>query len=80
MFWKIILWAFFIYIIYRFVFEFLIPVYKATQKIKKGFRDMQDKANEDINQQQKNTSATNADASQNKKEMLGEYIDFEEVK
>ncbi|MEJ0104213.1 MAG: hypothetical protein WDO19_17340 [Bacteroidota bacterium] len=74
MFWKIILWAFLIYIIYRFVFEFLIPVYKATQKIKKGFRDMQEKANENMNRQEQNTSATNADANQNKKETLGEYI------
>jgi hypothetical protein len=80
MFWKIILWAFLIYIIYRFVFEFLIPVYKATQKIKKGFRDMQEKANENMNSKQQNTSATDADASQNKKETLGEYIDFEDVK
>jgi hypothetical protein len=80
MFWKIILWAFLIYIIYRFVFEFLIPVYKATQKIKKGFRDMQEKANENMNQQQPNTSATNDDPNQNKKETLGEYIDFEDVK
>ena len=80
MFWKIILWAFLIYIIYKFVFEFLIPVYKATQKIKKGFRDMQEKANENGNRQQQNTSATDTDTNQNKKETLGEYIDFEDVK
>ena len=80
MFWKIILWAFLIYIIYRFVFEFLIPVYKATQKIKKGFRDMQEKANGNVNHQQQNTSATNNDTNESKKETLGEYIDFEDVK
>ena len=80
MFWKIILWAFLIYIIYRFVFEFLVPVYKATQKIKKGFRDMQEKVNENVNQQQQNASSTNSDTNQNKKETLGEYIDFEDVK
>jgi len=53
-----------------------LPVYKTTRKIKKGFRDMQEKANENVNKQQQNASAAN----QSPKETLGEYIDFEEVK
>ena len=79
MFWKIILWGFFIYILYRFVFEFLVPVYKATQKLKKGFRDIQEKANENAKEQQ-TASAASVNPNENKKEPLGEYIDFEEVK
>jgi hypothetical protein len=76
---KIFLLCFFLYILYRFVFEFLLPVYKATQKIKKGFRDMHEKANENINQQE-NTSAAGPNNNSSKKQTLGEYIDFEEVK
>jgi len=81
MFWKIIFIGFLLYILYRFVFGFILPVYKATQNIKKGFRDIQEKANDHMRQQQVgqqnqqqpgNTSA--------KQESLGEYIDFEEVK
>jgi hypothetical protein len=81
MFWKIIFLGFLLYILYRFVFGFILPVYKTTQNIKKGFRDMQEKANEQMRQQQGgqqnqqppgNTSA--------RQESLGEYIDFEEVK
>jgi hypothetical protein len=80
MFWKIILLAFFIYIIYRFVFEFLIPVYKATQKIKKGFRDVQEKANDNMNFQQQKPPTGNTGTDPGQKETLGEYIDYEDVK
>ncbi len=77
---KILLLGFFLYILYRFVFEFLLPVYKTTQKIKKGFRDIQEQANQNVKNQQQATSTTSSDSSPKNKEMLGEYIDFEEVK
>lgn len=77
---KILLLGFFLYILYRFIFEFLLPVYKTTQKIKQGFRDMQEKANQNMNDQQQATNGGSKDKNPNKKEMLGEYIDFEEVK
>ena len=77
---KILLLGFFLYILYRFVFEFLLPVYKTTQKIKKGFRDMQEQANQHTNNQQQTTNTTSTDNKSNKKEILGEYIDFEDVK
>ncbi len=77
---RILLLGFFLYILYRFIFEFLLPVYKTTQKIKKGFRDMQEQADQNMNNQQQTTNAGTADSNPNKKEVLGEYIDFEEVK
>ncbi len=80
MFLKIFLLCFFLYVLYRFVFEFLLPVYKATQKIKKGFRDIHEKANENMNKQQQNDSTAGQNTNSSKKKTLGEYIDFEEVK
>ena len=81
MFWKIIFLGISLYILYRFVFGFILPVYKTTQQIKKGFRDMQQKANEQANQQQasqdNSRKSTSADTN---KQPLGEYIDYEEVK
>ncbi|MGC4035432.1 MAG: hypothetical protein QM764_05675 [Chitinophagaceae bacterium] len=74
---KIFLICFFLYILYRFVFNFLLPVYKTTQKLKKGFRDMHEKVNEANNNQQK---ATQQPQPEQKKEQLGEYIDFEDIK
>jgi hypothetical protein len=57
-----------------------LPVYKATQKIKKGFRDIHEKANENMNKQQQNDSTAGQNTNSSKKKTLGEYIDFEEVK
>jgi hypothetical protein len=76
---KIISLGFLLYILYKFVFEFLVPVFNATRKIKKGFRDMKQQASGNMNQQQAN--ATNAPTSgEKKKEPIGDYIDFEEIK
>lgn len=79
MFWKIIFLGFLLYILYRFVFGFILPVYKTTQNIKKGFRDIQEKANEQMRQQQGGQQNQQQPVS-GKQESLGEYIDFEEVK
>lgn len=81
MFWKIIFLGFLLYILYRFVFGFILPVYKTTQNIKKGFRDMQEKANDHMRQQQAGQQNQQQPVSTSgKQESLGEYIDFEEVK
>jgi hypothetical protein len=79
MFFKILLLGFFIYIVYRFVFSFLLPVYKTTQKIKQGFREMQEQANRQSGNAGEGNDATDSNKMQDK-EILGEYIDFEEVK
>jgi len=75
---KIILWGIVIYFIYRFVFNVVMPVSKATSQMKDKIREMQDaqmrqqqQNNEPVHQQQPQESSTNK---------AGEYIDFEEVK
>ena len=86
MFLKIISLAILFYILYKFVFEFLLPIFKATRNFKKGFREMQERAN--MNQQAGNTTNGNgqyngngsASAGEKKKEPVGDYIDFEEIK
>ncbi len=40
---------FLIYIIYKLIFEFIVPVYQSTKKIKKQFGDMQSKMQQDMN-------------------------------
>ncbi|MES1217018.1 MAG: DUF4834 family protein [Bacteroidota bacterium] len=83
MFLKIISLGFLLYILYKFVFEFLVPVFKATRNLKKGFRDMQQQAQDNMNRQQTNAtnSATSSSAdSERKKQPIGDYIDFEEIK
>ena len=78
MFLKIISLAFLLYILYKFVFGFIIPIFRATQKIKKGFRDIQQQANENMNRQQANSTNTSS-AGEKRKEPIGDYIEFEEI-
>ena len=84
MFLKIISLAFLFYILYKFVFEFLVPIFRATKKIKDGFRDIRAQAEENIHRQQANTAQTNGTSTgsnnEKKKEPVGDYIDFEEIK
>jgi hypothetical protein len=71
---RAILYGLLIYVIYKVVFDLIIPVYKTTQKIKKGFRNMHGQ----MDQQQ--PPRQSASAKPAKKEKAGDYIDFEEVK
>ncbi|HVZ55914.1 MAG TPA: hypothetical protein VG870_04585 [Chitinophagaceae bacterium] len=80
---RIILWGLLIYVIYKFLFELLLPVYNATRELKRGFRDMQRKMDEQMKQQQAQANPQPGGSfSRNTSSHApaGEYIDFEEVK
>lgn len=69
---------FLLYILYKLIFDFIIPIYQTTKKVKKQFGDMHNKMQEQMNtfnQQQNN--AQQAKQEPVKKE---DYIDFEEIK
>lgn len=76
---KYVLLALLAYILYNLIFKFIIPVYQASQKIKKGFGDMQDRMQEQMKQQQNQTNPSSAPTSEPTVK-AGEYIDYEEVK
>jgi hypothetical protein len=67
---------FLIYILYKLIFEFIIPVYNSTQKIRKQFGEMQDKMHHDINATRTSSNAT----PEQKPKKEGDYIEFEEIK
>ncbi len=74
---RIILYSILILLAYNVVFKLIIPIFRATRQVKKGFKDMQDKMNEQMNQQpgfQKTSNSTT------EKKPVGDYIEFEEVK
>ncbi|MBI3138378.1 MAG: hypothetical protein HYZ15_07320 [Sphingobacteriales bacterium] len=75
---KYILWAIGIYILYQFIFKLVIPVYIASRKIKKGFREMQSRMQEQMQQQQGFTPPPQTDPA-DPKHKAGDYIEFEEV-
>lgn len=77
---KYVLFAILAYILYQFIFKLVIPVYMATRKIKKGFREMQSRMQEQqVNQQQEFTTEHPGTKPQPKAK-AGDYIDFEEVR
>ena len=68
---------FLIYILYKLIFEFIIPVYQSTLKIRKQFGEMQSKMQQDKN----DASTRNTTIHQETKvKREGDYIDFEEIK
>jgi hypothetical protein len=66
---------FLLYLLYKFIFDFIIPIYESSKKIKKQFGEMQEKMDSDIKNFQNHP---NQAPPTTKKE--GDYIEFEEIK
>lgn len=80
---RFILYTLGIYMVYKLVFDLVIPVFRTTQKIRRQFGDMQQHMNDQMN------AAQNGQPGQRQsqpapppqpKSKAGDYIDFEEVK
>ncbi|CAN5897898.1 hypothetical protein BH11BAC4_BH11BAC4_18660 [soil metagenome] len=71
---------FVIYILYKFIFEFIIPVYKTTKQVKQKMDDMNQRMqqNQDIPVKDPYTNAHAAEVP--KRPAHEDYIDYEEVK
>jgi len=69
---------FLIYILYKLIFEFIVPVYNSTKKIKKQFGDMQEKMQQDMNTM--NSRRPQSPPAEPKVKREGDYIDYEEIK
>ncbi len=76
---KIIIYGFLIYLLYKFIFELVIPVGKATSQVKDKIREMQEQQNAQQQQYHQQTTQAQQPASENKAKG-GDYIEFEEVK
>jgi|GEM_PF-302683 len=82
MFWRIVLLALVVYFVFRLIFDFIIPVYRATQEVKKNAGQMRDKMNEFMKEKQaaETNSAPAGKTSRGQNAQAGDYIDFEEIK
>ena len=74
---RIILYSILILLAYNLVFKFIIPIFRTTRQVKKGFRDMQDKMNDQMNQ---HPGFQKPDNTATAKKPVGDYIEFEDVK
>lgn len=80
---RFLFFTFIAYLLYKFVFEFLWPVYKATRKMRAGLREMSARMNQqDVHErmQQQTHKASQNGQQQKPAPTKGEYIDFEELK
>jgi hypothetical protein len=75
---EIVLEGLFIYFLYRLVFDFIIPIYRSTKKVKNHMEEMQHRMQDSLRQHQQRQSATPPQQARPVRE--GEYIDYEEVK
>ena len=72
---------FMLYLLYKLVFDFIIPVVKTTKQVKKQFGDMSAQMQEKMNQQQQQAAKfTTPQKPTNTSAKNDDYIDFEEVK
>jgi hypothetical protein len=77
---RFLFFVFLFYMLFKLVFNFIIPLYRTTRKVKQGFREMHQKMQEQQGTDAYQQAAQNNGSPQSKAEPLGDYIDFEEVK
>ena len=80
---QFIFWTILLYLLYRFVFGFLIPVITASKQMRGKIRQMQEQMKQQYEQQGQQQNYTDTSSASNAKPRdtsKGEYIDFEEVK
>ena len=66
------------YLVFKLVSDLIIPIYRTTRQVRKGFREMHQRMNQHEQQFQQQQSQTQN--QNNNKGGAGEYIDFEEIK
>jgi hypothetical protein len=80
---RVILWILLAYFLYRFVFNFLLPIFKVGRQMKRQVKDFQSQMNQAQQQQYQHNHQQQAAPQQPakpSKEKSGDYIDFEEIK
>ena len=75
---KLLVELFLFYLLYKFIFELVIPIFRTTREVKKKMNEFQQNLNRTAeNNHTSNESAAKPTASKPPKE---DYIDFEEIK
>ena len=74
---KFIIYGFLIYLLYKFIFELVIPVSKASSQVKDKIKEMQEQQNA---QQQYRNQQAQTQQTEVPKPKRDDYIEFEEVK
>ena len=73
---KYILLGIFLYFMFRFLYDFIIPVVRTTKQVKKQFDAVREQQQQQFYQQQQPQASTKSASSVDE----DDYIEFEEVK
>lgn len=71
---------FVIYILYRLIFDFIIPIYQTTKKVKQQFGEMHTKMQDQMHKFEGNNAQKPQATSAQPQKKKEEYIDYEEIK
>ena len=73
--------VFLLYLLLKLIFDFIIPVYQTSKRVKRQFGEMQSKMDEQMNQfNRQNGQRTQTTTSAKPEKKKEEYIDYEEIK
>ena len=76
---RVLFELFVLYLLYKLIFDFIIPVYQTTKQVKQKVGEMQQKMNEQMKEQQ-STQFTGPVKESSSGKAKEDYIEFEEVK
>jgi predicted Holliday junction resolvase-like endonuclease len=77
---KVLFELFLLYLLYKIIFDFIIPLYQTTKQVKQKVNKMQQDINEQLRRNNNQTAATPQTPNTPKATVKDDYIDFEEVK
>jgi hypothetical protein len=78
---RFILLAIGIWVLYKLIFEFIIPVYRSTKVMRSKFKEMHQHMQDQMNQANRNNYTDPSESKTNRTQPpQGDYIEFEEIK
>ncbi|MES1160016.1 MAG: DUF4834 family protein [Bacteroidota bacterium] len=84
---EIFFWGIVLYLLYKFIFNFCLPIARTTRQVREQFRNMQGNQQDatgpfqqQYTQQRQPTQSQPKKPEPSPKNTMGEYIDFEEIK
>jgi Sec-independent protein translocase protein TatA len=78
---KIIVYTFIFWLLYKLIFDFIIPVYQSTKQVRRQMGDIQERMRQQFEQQQQQSAEPQRpQATAAKKADKSDYLDFEEIK
>jgi Sec-independent protein translocase protein TatA len=77
---KIIFYTFIFWLLYKLIFDFIVPVYQSTKQVRRQMGDIQDRMRQQYQEQQQAQQEAQRPQTSAKKADKKDYLDFEEIK